>query len=152
MNSKLKAGIILLIVFALGVMSGIAGLRLVKSRPLQFQGLDPFRMEKGVIDRIEKRLVDRFELSADQRVAVRQILMNSQKKYNQFFHETRPTFEEIRRDQREAIREVMTPVQLKNFDAWLEERRKHHAAREGVQGREEERHRPIGPPPPPKDN
>jgi hypothetical protein len=66
--------------------------------------------------------------------------MDSQKKYDDFFHETRPTFDKIRRDQRDAIRALMTPEQIVKFDQWLEEHRRTGPGKPGDR-------RPKGPPP-----
>ncbi len=153
MNSKLKAGLILSVVFALGILVGFLAERLLLNQsPLRFQraGLDPFRMEKGVVEHIEQRVTKRYNLTSEQAVQLREILEDTQLKYNAFFQETRPTFDRIRRGQREAIREIMTPEQIEAFDEWLGERRGRHGGRNGER-RGPNRHGVPGPdePPPP---
>lgn len=153
MNSKLKAGLILSVVFALGILVGYSADRLLLNQsPLRFQraGLDPFRMEKGVVEHIEQRVTNRYGLTQEQAVRLREILEDTQLKYNAFFQETRPTFERIRRGQREAIRKIMTPEQIQAFDEWLGERRGRHGERNGDR-RGSNRHGVPGPdelPPP----
>ena len=153
MNSKLKAGLILSVVFALGILVGYSADRLLLNQsPLRFQraGLDPFRMEKGVVEHIEQRVSKRYGLTEEQAVRLREILEDSQLKYNAFFQETRPTFDRIRRGQREAIRMIMTPEQIQAFDEWLGERRGRHGGRNGER-RGSNRHDGAGPdglPPP----
>ena len=132
MNSKLKASLILSVVFALGMLLGYSADRLLLNQsPLRFQraGLDPFRMEKGVVEHIEERITKRYGLTEEQAVRLREILEDTQKKYHAFFQETRPTFDSIRRGQRESIRKIMTSEQTEAFDEWLGERRGRHPGR-----------------------
>ncbi len=154
MNSKLKAGLILSVVFALGMLVGYSADRLLLNQsPLRFQraGLDPFRMEKGVVEHIEQRVTKRYGLTEGQAVQLREILEDSQLKYNTFFQETRPAFDRIRRGQREAIRQIMTPEQIQAFDEWLGDRRGRHGGRNGER-RGSNRHGVPGPEvPPPSD-
>lgn len=85
MNATLKAGLILLVVFALGAMAGIATMRVKHEPPRRGPSNDPFRKDPELVDHIERRLVDHYELTEEQRVAVRRILMDAQKKYDDFF-------------------------------------------------------------------
>ena len=144
MNATLKAGLILLVVFALGAMAGIATMRVTHEPQRRGPSDDPFRKDPEVVDRIERRLVDRYDFTEEQRVAVRRILMDSQKKYDDFFQETRPIFDKIRRNQQMAIRELMSQEQLEAFDKWIEERRR----RGPGGGHNGDRRRPDRPPPP----
>ncbi len=130
MNSTLKAGLILVTIFAMGVMVGVAGIRISRESPNRGPGNDPYRQDPEVVDRIQKRLVEHYDLSLDQQKAVREILEQAQKKYDNFFFETRPTFDQIRHEQRDAIREIMTPEQLVKFEAWIEQRRRDRPAGE----------------------
>lgn len=146
MNSTLKAGLILITVFAMGVMVGVAGLRNSHKPPQRSPGNDPYRQDPEVVDHIHKRLTESYNFSPEQQMAVRKILEESQKRYDDFFSETRPTFEQIRRDQRDAIRKVMNPDQLAKFEAWIEQRRKNRP--EGERGpRPDGERRPRGPQP-----
>lgn len=146
MNSKLKAGVILVIIFAIGALAGTAGNRLMRDHhPRRTQSNDPFRKDPEIVTRIEQRLVDHYDLTEEQALAVRQILIDSQKKYDDFFHKTRPTFERIRREQRDSIRALMSPDQLEKFDKWMEEHRK-RGPRLGGPRLEGERRRPNGHP------
>jgi Spy/CpxP family protein refolding chaperone len=146
MNSTLKAGLILFVVFAIGVTAGVTGFRLTHKPPPRSPSNDPYRQDPTLVDRIERRLVEHYDLTEEQRVAVRQILKDSQKKYDDFFRDTRPTFEQIRRDQREAIRAIMTPEQVVAFEAWIEERRKNRP-NDGGPGRDGGPRPPHGPRP-----
>ncbi len=140
MNSKLKAGIILAVVFAIGILAGTSVDRL----------LSPFRMEKSGVEHIQQRMTERLGLTEDQVVKVREILEDSQLKYDAFFKETRPTFERIRREQRQRIRTILTSEQIETFDKWLDERRNRRGGRDGER-RGSSGHgppRPGGPPPP----
>lgn len=132
MNSTLKAGLILVTIFAMGVMVGVAGLRISREPPNRGPGNDPYRQDPEVVDHIQKRLTENYDLTLEQQKAVRTILERTQKRYDDFFFETRPTFDEIRRSQRNAIREIMTLEQLAKFEAWIEQRRRHRP--EGERG------------------
>ena len=150
MNSNLKAAVILVIVFAIGVMAGMVYTNRTDDRPRRDPRMDPFRADPEVLKHIERRIVENYDLSEEQAIAVRQILKEAQNKYDEFFHETRPTFDQIRRAQQEGIRAVMTPEQLEKFEAWLEERRKRRERHEG-EGRQGGRPRPPnGRHPPPE--
>ena len=134
MNPSVKAAFILIVVFAIGGLAGFVTSKQFDGRPSRYvgPGLDPFRMEKGMITHIEGRLVKSYELTEDQRLGVRKILEDSQMMYEALFRDTRPSLDQIRRAQQTAIRETMTEEQRVRFDKWLEERRKRRdSGREG---------------------
>lgn len=147
MNSTLKAGLILTTIFAIGVMVGVSGMRIKHKRPARIQHYEPVRTGEAEVKRIAERLTEKYNLTADQQVAVRATLQEAQKRYDAFFFETRPAFEQIRREQREAIQAQMTPEQLVKFEAWIEERRKKYPARDGEGPRPNGDYRPRGPRP-----
>ena len=148
MNSTLKAGLILTSIFAIGVMVGVSGMRIKHNkRPLRIQHDEPVRSGEAEVRHIAERLTEKYNLTEDQQVVVRAILQEAQKKYDEFFVSTRPAFEQIRREQREAIRAQMTPEQVVKFEAWIEERRKNRPKRDGEGPRPNGDHRPRGPRP-----
>ena len=156
MNSNLKVAIILVVVFAIGVMAGIVYTNRTDDRPHRNPRFDPFRADPEVIKNIERRIVDNYGLSEEQALAVRKILKDVQNKYDAFFHKTRPAFDQIRRAQQLAIKELMTPEQIEKFEAWLEERRKNrqrHGGRPDREGGPRPQHgpRPLKVTPPPSE-
>lgn len=147
MNSTLKAGLILVTIFAMGVMVGVAGMRISQESPKRGPGNDPYRQDPEVVDHIQKRLTENYGLTLEQQKAVRELLEQAQKRYDDFFFETRPTFEQIRREQRNGIREIMTPEQLVKFEAWIEQRRRHRPEGERGPRSEDDERKPKGPSP-----
>ncbi|MDA0348499.1 MAG: hypothetical protein O3C43_16145 [Verrucomicrobia bacterium] len=147
MNSTLKAGLILTTVFAIGVMVGMAGIRITHKQVVRIPRDEPLRTGEAEVQHIAERLTEKYNLTEDQQVVVRAILQETQKKYDTFFDSTRPAFEQIRREQREAIRAQMTPEQVVKFEAWIEGKRKNHPERNGEGPWSNGDHRPRGPRP-----
>lgn len=131
MNPSVKAALILVVVFAIGGLTGYVVNERFDRRPTRTlgPGLDPFRMERGVIEHIENRLSNAYDLTDEQQLGVRKILDDSQRLYESLYRDTRPTLDQIRRAQQAAIRELMTDEQKEKFEKWLEERRKRMEAR-----------------------
>ena len=135
MNSSVKAALILVVVFAIGGLTGFVVNESIErrseERPIGPR-LDPFRLEEGVIDHIQGRLTKVYDLTEEQQMGIRKILEDAQKNYEALYINTRPALDQIRRAQQMAIRETMTEKQAERFDKWLDERRKRQeAGREG---------------------
>lgn len=131
MNPSVKAALILVVVFAIGGLSGFVVSKKFggsSGRPLG-PGLDPFRVQDGVIDHIHGRLTNVYDLTDEQKGAVRVILQDAQQQYEALYRDTRPALDQIRRAQQMAIQETMTEEQRERFEEWLEERRKRREAR-----------------------
>ena len=131
MNPSVKAALILVVVFAIGGLSGFVVSKQFdgrSGRPIG-PGLDPFRLESGIIDHIHGRLTNVYDLSEDQQQTVRTILEETQEQYEALYRETRPSLDQIRRAQQLAIQETMTEQQRERFEEWLDERRKRREAR-----------------------
>ena len=131
MKPSIKAGLILTIVFLIGGLAGFITAKRVDDRPARFLGprLDPFRQEEGINEHIENRLTKIYKFTEEQRLAMRTILEDAQRKYDDLYRETRPALDQIRRVQQAAIREMMTEEQQERFDRWMAERRKHWEGR-----------------------
>ena len=131
MNSSLKAASILVVVFAIGGLTGYVANEQFDRRPTRTlgPGLDPFRMERGILEHIENRLSNSYNLTEEQRLGVKGILQDSQKLYETLYRDTRPSLDQIRNAQQAAIRELMTDEQKEKFEEWLEERRKRWESR-----------------------
>jgi Spy/CpxP family protein refolding chaperone len=65
-------------------------------------------------DRFEKML-DRLNLSADQKTQVHQILSDTRGQLQTLRKESEPRFEEIRRQADERLQKVLTPEQWQQF-------------------------------------
>src|SRR5690348_474721 len=109
-NTKLKVWLVLVVVFALGSITGAALTGLYRSRA----GAD--RPEKAMHDRFEKMRTE-LNLTDEQTKAVSAILDETRNEYRALRAELRPRFEEPRQKARARIRALLTPEQQQKFDA-----------------------------------
>jgi len=108
MSGKIKAVLILGIMYALGVMSGVAW---QGYRSHHFFGGPPIFAEHRI-----KRLTSRLHLSPTQEQAVRDILQKAHERATQVNEEVSWDLADIHRDSVEAIRKVLTPDQMREFE------------------------------------
>lgn len=89
-------------------------------------------------DRFEQML-DRLQLSADQKTQVQQILGDTREQLGALRRESEPRVEEIRRQGDERLRQVLTPEQWQGFQQMKDEmrgnRRRGRGGRGGGPGR-----------------
>ncbi len=109
-NTKLKVWLVLVVVFALGSITGAALTGLYRSRA----GAD--RPEKAMHDRFEKMRTE-LNLTDEQTKAVSAILDETRNEYRALRAELRPRFEEPRQKARARIRALLTAEQQQKFDA-----------------------------------
>lgn len=109
-NTKLKVWLVLVVVFALGSITGAALTGLYRSRA----GAD--RPEKAMHDRFEKMRTE-LNLTDEQTKSISAILDETRNEYRALRAELRPRFEEPRLKARAKIRALLTPEQQQKFDA-----------------------------------
>src|SRR5437868_14621399 len=119
-HTRLKVWLVLLVVFALGSVTGAALTGLYRSHA---SGDRP-----GGKDRFEKMRRD-LNLTEDQTKSVSAILDETRNEYRSLRAELRPRFEEPRQKARTRIR-ALTPEQQQKFDAMVVQQ---DAQREGEQ-------------------
>jgi len=78
-----------------------------------------------------ERVVERLDLTAEQRAQVRQILDEARAEIDAMRRESEPRFEEVRRRSDERLRQVLTPEQWQQFQKMKEEMRGRRRGRKG---------------------
>ncbi|HYT49044.1 MAG TPA: hypothetical protein VEL78_01545 [Pyrinomonadaceae bacterium] len=109
-HTRLKVWLVLVVVFALGSITGAALTGLYRSRA----GAD--RPDRAMHDHFEKMRRD-LNLTDEQTKSVSAILDETRNEYRSLRAELRPRFEEPRQKARTKIRALLTPEQQQKFDA-----------------------------------
>ena len=113
-RTTLKIWLVLLVVFALGSVTGAALTGLYRSRA--GSGGGPEARDKAMHERFEK-MRNELKLTDQQTTAVRSILDETRSEYKTLRTDLRPRFEEPRLRARARIRALLTPEQQQKFDA-----------------------------------
>jgi Spy/CpxP family protein refolding chaperone len=111
-RTRLKIWLVLIAVFVLGCVTGVALTGLYRSRASS----GPESRERAMHERFE-RMRTELSLTDQQTTAVRTILDETRYEYRALRTELRPRFEEPRMKARSRIRALLTPEQQKKFDA-----------------------------------
>ena len=106
-KGKWQVRVAALLIFVVGFAAGALALNVYKrwGRTGQPQSRE---------DRFE-RMLDRLNLSAEQKTQVQQILSDTRGQLQTLRKESEPRFEEIRRQADERLQKVMTPEQWQQF-------------------------------------
>jgi Spy/CpxP family protein refolding chaperone len=114
-RTTLKIWLVLVVVFVLGCVTGVALAGLYRSRA---SGDRPEARERAVNERFEKMRKE-LSLTDQQTTAVRTILDETRNEYRTLRTELRPRFDEPRQKARARIRALLTPEQQQKFDAMV---------------------------------
>jgi Spy/CpxP family protein refolding chaperone len=114
-RTKLKMWLVLVAVFVLGSVTGVALTGLYRSRA---SGERPEAREKAMHERFEKMRTE-LKLTDEQTKAVQAIIDETRNEYRALRTELRPRFEEPRQKARARIRALLTPEQQQKFDAMI---------------------------------
>ena len=117
-KSKWQVRLAALLIFVLGVAAGALALN-------GYQRWSRSRAESTRQQRFE-RMLDRLQLSADQKTQVHQILSETREQLQNLRKESEPRFDAIRQQADERLQKVLTPEQWKQFQQ----------EREAMRGRE----------------
>jgi hypothetical protein len=112
MMNKLKPWLLLVLVFAAGVLAGIAGTRLAIHRAVA----NP----QFLRERLERELVKELNLSPEQRAKVHQALLDSQSQINALRRDFQPRFVEILESTRKEIAVSLDPAQQEKLQRLIE--------------------------------
>jgi len=124
-RTKLSAILYLVLVFASGILVGVASTRLyaVKASVAPVAPAASRTMAE-----FAKRYLEQMRVKVgvnDQQVAsISTILADTKKKYDELRREERPTRDRIQQEQLDSIRAVLTDTQKPAFEAWRAERQK----------------------------
>lgn len=120
-RTRLKIWLVLIAVFVLGCVTGVALTGLYRSRASS----GPESRERAMNERFEKMRTE-LSLTDQQTAAVRTILDETRNEYRALRTELRPRFEEPRMKARSRIRALLTPQQQQKFDAMVAQRDAQH--------------------------
>lgn len=112
-RTRLKMWLVLVAVFVLGSVTGVALTGLYRSRAAA--GDRPETREKAMHERFEKMRTE-LNLTDEQTKAVQAIIADTRNEYRALRTELRPRFEEPRQKARARIRALLTPEQQQKFD------------------------------------
>ena len=119
-RNKWQVRLAAFVIFALGCAAGALGLSAYHAWT-RAEGRDggggPGR--KGGVT----RMLDRLDLTTEQRAQVRQIMDEARAELDAMRRESEPRFEEVRRRSDERLRQVLTPEQWQQFQQLKEEMR-----------------------------
>jgi len=120
-RTRLKMWLVLLTVFVLGCVTGVALTGLYRSRA----STGSESRERAMHERFEKMRTE-LSLTDQQTTAVRTILDETRNEYRALRTELRPRFEEPRMKARSRIRALLTPEQQQKFDAMVAQQDAQH--------------------------
>jgi Spy/CpxP family protein refolding chaperone len=120
-RTRLKIWLVLIAVFVLGCVTGVALTGLYRSRASS----GPESRERAMHERFEKMRTE-LGLTDQQTTTVRTILDETRNEYRALRTELRPRFEEPRNKARSRIRALLTPEQQKKFDALVAQQDAQH--------------------------
>ena len=112
-KNKWQVRLAVLAVFLLGAAAGALALTAYHSWAGRGRAVGAAREERRA-QRFEQML-DRLELSDDQKAQVRQILAGTHERLRTVRKESEPRMEEVRRETDERLRAVLTPEQWERF-------------------------------------
>ena len=115
-RTRLKMWLVLVAVFVLGSVTGVALTGLYRSRAAA--GDRPESREKAMHERFEKMRTE-LKLTDEQTKAVQAIIGETRNEYRALRTELRPRFEEPRQKARTRIRALLTPEQQQKFDGMI---------------------------------
>jgi Spy/CpxP family protein refolding chaperone len=96
-----------LLIFVLGFAAGVLALNVYK----RWGRTGPEQSREARFE----RMLDRLQLTADQKTQVHQILSDTRGQLQSLRKESEPRFEEIRRQADERLQKVLTPEQWQQF-------------------------------------
>lgn len=124
MKRSVQAKLLVLIVFSIGVATGVVLTNLYESR---VQGGSEDRRARFARER--DAFYDFLSLSTDQRAQLTKVLEETRGEYRQLRERTRPAFEEIRQQSRDRIRAILNEEQMRRYDEWVQSQRERHKRR-----------------------
>lgn len=107
MGGKLKAAALLVLMYGLGIVSGLAW----HTHRIEQQGLHRLYVAKRV-----RRLTHELHLSQAQEQTIKQIIQNAHEQALVIHEEVAPDFSQIHEESLQAIRAVLTPKQQQRFE------------------------------------
>ena len=113
LTNKVKAQLLFLLTFLLGIVVGVTGLRLYESRYGRVASSDLTLLSD---------LNSTLDLSDKQMSEIENILNHSRQEYQELRNQNRPMFHAVRDRARLRIKEVLNEEQRRRYDEWNRER------------------------------
>lgn len=125
-RGKWQVRLAVLILFVVGFVAGALTMNLYRSRQWSPRGGG-----RGAFE----QMLDRLNLTQDQRTQVSGIFEEARKQLTELRKESEPKFREVRKDTDERLQSVLTPEQWEQFQQMTERRNRPHgrSRREGGQ-------------------
>ncbi len=126
----------ILLTLILGMSLGILLDSLVLGRDDVESGHDQGRGDRN--DRFKARLESELSLTPEQMRELDTVLANNREKADAFWKQSRESYNELRKEFRQAIRDILTPEQQEKYDEMVrkhDERRKKENRSEEQEGR-----------------
>ena len=117
-RNKWQVRLAAFVIFALGFAAGALALNAYRAWTRAEGGGGGGRGRGGF-----ERVIERLDLTAEQRAQVRQILDDARAEMDAMRRESEPRFAEVRRRSDERLRQVLTPEQWQQFQQMKEEMR-----------------------------
>jgi Spy/CpxP family protein refolding chaperone len=117
-RNKWQVRLAAVVIFALGFAAGALALNAYRAWS-RAEGRGGGGRGRGGFE----RMLDRLDLSAEQRSQVRQIMDEARAEIGAVRRESEPRFAEVRRRSDERLRQVLTPEQWQQFQQLMEEAR-----------------------------
>jgi len=122
-RTRLRAILYLILVFASGVLVGVASTRLYAVKASVPTPAAPRTMAEFT-RRYTDEMRQQIGVNDQQVAAVEKILADSKKRYDDLRREQRPMRDRIQQEQVDSIRAVLTDAQKPAYEAWRAERLK----------------------------
>lgn len=134
-RTRLSAILYLVLVFASGILVGVASNRLYTVKAsVQPVATSPRTMAEFRTKYLTE-MRQKVGVNDEQLTAVTKILDDTKKKYDEIRRQERPLRDQIQQEQIDSIRAVLTDPQKSVYDAWRVERQKAQQIRQQSKGK-----------------
>ncbi len=116
---KLKPILLIVLVFASGVVAGVVGTRLVVRRMVQ----TAFQNPEIIRERIENDLAVELSLTPEQRPKVHEVIIRSHEEIRKLREDLQPRFIETMKRAENEIAATLTPEQKEKFEKMAKEKK-----------------------------
>lgn len=122
-RTRLTAIFYLILVFASGILVGVVSTRLYAVKA-SVRAVPAPRNMAELTSRYLDEMRQKVGVTEEQAVAVKKILADTKKKFDDLRREERPLRDRIQQEQVDSIRAVLTDAQKPAYEAWRAERLK----------------------------
>ncbi len=126
-RTRLSAIFYLVLVFASGILVGVASTRLYAVKASVAPAAAAPRTMAELTTRYAEQMRQKVGVNDEQVAAVTRILADTKKKYDDLRREQRPMRDKIQQEQVDAIRAILTDEQKPAYEAWRAERKAQQA-------------------------